>query len=150
MARAIPYNRKINAPIRFLYYLEIFDLFILLVVGVLGPLAAGTFLPVDIPLYHSLIWFVLIFFGLVIIKVGRAPGFVQHWIGKTFRPTSFRPGLKELEPFKLPETQTSSSAVSGGSPFSVDELKTISASVRQLRQERKEQEMMQAPPSVLS
>ena len=143
MARVIAYNRKINAPIRFLYYLEVFDLFILLVFGALAPLAAGTFLPVDIPIYHSVVWFVFVFFFIIIIKVGRAPGFVQHWLGKTFRPNSFRPGLKELNYFKLPENPDSPAQTTGGSPFSVDELTHISASVRRLRQERKEQEMMQ-------
>ena len=47
MPKAVQYNRKINAPIRFLYYLEIIDLFILLVIGVLAPLFASSFLPVD-------------------------------------------------------------------------------------------------------
>ena len=70
----IAYNRKINAPIKFLYYLEVFDLFILLVTGVLAPLFISTFLPVNIPLWHSLIWFAGVFFLLVIVKVGRAPG----------------------------------------------------------------------------
>ena len=75
MATMIAYNRKINAPIKFLYYLEVFDLFILLIAGVLAPLFISTFLPVNIPLWHSLIWFAGVFFLLVIIKVGRAPGF---------------------------------------------------------------------------
>ena len=76
----IAYNRKINAPIKFLYYLEVFDLFILLVTGVLAPLFISTFLPVNIPLWHSLIWFAGVFFLLVIVKVGRAPGFLLHWL----------------------------------------------------------------------
>ena len=85
MPKAVQYNRKINAPIRFLYYLEIIDLFILLLIGVLAPLFASSFLPVNIPVWHSMIWFGLVFFLLVLIKVGRAPGFVPHWLGKTFR-----------------------------------------------------------------
>ena len=112
MPRAVPYNRKINAPIRFLYYLEIIDLFILLVIGVLAPLFASSFLPVNIPLWHSLIWFGLVFFLLVLIKVGRAPGFVPHWIGKTFRAKAYHPGLKGAGIFH-PSAQPAAAAEAG-------------------------------------
>ena len=149
MARVLAYNRKINAPIRFLYYLEVFDLFILLVIGCLFPLFASTFLPVTIPLWHMFLWFGAIFFLLIIIKVGRAPGFVQHWMGKTFRPNSYHPGLKEIEYFRLAENQKASTTPIGGSPFSQIELAEITTSVRKLRQERRESEIMQEPTELL-
>jgi hypothetical protein len=93
MATMTPYNRKINAPIRFLYYLEVFDLFILLIIGVLAPLFISTFLPVNIPLWHSLIWFVGIFLPCWSSSslAGRRD-FVQHWFGKTFRAKIVSPG----------------------------------------------------------
>jgi hypothetical protein len=74
---------------------------------------------------------------------------VQHWLGKAFRQNSFRPGLKELDFFKFTEQEQPAGPVTGGSPFSHDELSKISASVRKLRQERKEEELMQEPPSLL-
>jgi hypothetical protein len=142
MPRAVQYNRKINAPIRFLYYLEIIDLFILLVIGVLAPLFASSFLPVDIPLWHSLIWFGLVFFLLVLIKVGRAPGFVPHWIGKTFRAKAYHPGLKELEYFILPPNLPP--PPKPGDPiFTPAELQEIQSNVLKLSQSRREEEMMQ-------
>ena len=54
--RIIPYNRKINAPIRFLYYLEVFDLFVIMVIGFLGPLGVSSFMPVNIPIWHIALW----------------------------------------------------------------------------------------------
>jgi len=90
--RLIPYNRKINAPIRFLYYLEAFDLFIIMVLGFLIPLAVSSFLPVSIPIWHIALWLAVLTFTLVIIKIGRAPGFIQHWLFQLLRPRSFHPG----------------------------------------------------------
>ena len=56
--KTIPYNRKINAPLRFLYYPEVLDLFVITVLGFLVPLGVSTFLPVDIPTWHMLLWLV--------------------------------------------------------------------------------------------
>ena len=47
--RTIPYNRKINAPLRFLYYLEVFDLFVITVLGFLVPLGVSTLSPLGGP-----------------------------------------------------------------------------------------------------
>jgi len=142
MARTIAYNRKINAPIRFLYYLEVFDLFLLLVFGVLIPLFVSSFLPVNIPLWYCIVWFVSLFFFLVSIKVGRAPGFVQHWIGKTFRPVSYHAGIKNVEYFKLSSLPQPKPTKNGEPVFSQQELYEISMSVLKLRQARREAEMM--------
>jgi Zn-dependent protease with chaperone function len=143
MATMIPYNRKINAPIRFLYYLEVFDLFILLIIGVLAPLFISTFLPVNIPLWHSLIWFVGIFLLLVIIKFGRAPGFVQHWFGKTFRAKSYHPGLKDMQYFLLSSLPQPPPLKEGDAVFTKQELHEVRASVLKLRQDRREADIMQ-------
>ena len=144
----LAYNRKINAPIRFLYYLEVFDLFLLLVFGVLLPLFVSSFLPVTIPLWHSIRWFMGWFFVIVSIKVGKAPGFVQHWISKTFKPTIYQPGKKEIEHFLIADDPVA--PVEGPDVFTAQELAEIQASVRQLRQSRREAEMMQdthTPPT---
>jgi hypothetical protein len=141
VARSIPYNRKINAPIRFLYYLEIVDLFFLLILGVLAPLFVSSFMPVSIPLWHSAIWFMSLFFFLVLIKVGRAPGFVPHWLGKTFRGKSFHPGKKSVEYFIIADKPLR--PAKGAAIFTPAELREIQNSVRKLRQARRESEMMQ-------
>lgn len=90
--KILPYNRKINAPIRFLYYLEVVDLFILLVVGVFLPLTISSFLPVNIPLWHMALWFVSVFFVITTVKTGRAPGFLHHWFAQLRIPRYMRPG----------------------------------------------------------
>jgi hypothetical protein len=143
MATMIAYNRKINAPIKFLYYLEVFDLFILLIAGVLAPLFISTFLPVNIPLWHSLIWFAGMFFLLVIIKVGRAPGFLLHWLGKTFRGRSYHPGLKDADYFLLSSLPQPPPPKEGEEVFSKKELHEVRASVLKLRQARREADIMQ-------
>jgi hypothetical protein len=138
----IPYNRKINAPIRFLYYLEIIDLFILLVIGLLAPLFISSFLPVNIPLWHSAIWFGSVFFLLVIVKVGRAPGFVPHWIAKTFRPKTYHSGIKEADYFIMPPVQQLPPK-EGEAVFTRFELQEVQSSALKLRQARREAEIMQ-------
>jgi len=143
MPTMIAYNRKISAPIKFLYYLEVFDLFILLIVGVLIPLFISNFLPVNIPLWHTLIWFAGIFFLLVIIKVGRAPGFLLHWFGKTFRGRSYHPGIKDLEYFLLSSLPQPPPLQEGADVFTKQELYEVRASVLKLRQARREADLMQ-------
>src|SRR5690242_2201773 len=99
--KTIPYNRKINAPLRFLYYLEVFDLFVITVLGFLFPLGVSTFLPVEIPTWHMLLWLVGLTFTLIIIKIGRAPGFIQHWLTQLVRPKSYHPGKRRSPYFLL-------------------------------------------------
>jgi len=142
MARIIAYNRKINAPIRFLYYLEVFDLFLLLILGVLVPLFISSFLPVNIPLWHSLLWFAFLFSFLVIIKVGRAPGFMQHWFGKVYRPRRYHPGKRDTDYFRIRQLP-GPPPPKDGPVFTKEELYEVSMSVLRLRQARREAEIMQ-------
>lgn len=143
--RLIPYNRKINAPIRFLYYLEAFDLFVIMVLGFLIPLAISSFLPVSIPIWHIALWLAVLTFTLVIIKIGRAPGFIQHWVFQLFRPRSFHPGKKNIEPFHINEAVYRAEvqmAKNPDQPITAEELQQIQNSVRRLRQARREAKLM--------
>jgi hypothetical protein len=143
--RLIPYNRKINAPIRFLYYLEAFDLFIIMVLGFLIPLAISSFLPVSIPIWHIALWLAVLTFTLVIIKIGRAPGFIQHWLFQLFRPRSFHPGKKQIEPLIINEATYRAEiemARNPDQPIGSEELRQIQNSVRHLRQARREAKLM--------
>ena len=40
-------------------------------------------------------------FTLIIIKIGRAPGFIQHRLAQVVRPKSYHPGKRRLAPFLL-------------------------------------------------
>ena len=143
--RVFPYNRKINAPIRFLSYLEPFDLFVIMILGVFIPLAAASFLPVEIPIWHIAIWIVMLTLLLIGIKIGRAPGFIQHWLTSQFRATSFHPGKKEVRYFvldpKVYEAEVQM-AQTPDRPISAEELSKIQESVRRLRQARRESSFM--------
>jgi len=143
--RTIPYNRKINAPLRFLYYLEVFDLFVITVLGFLVPLGVSTFLPVDIPTWHMLLWLVGLAFTLIIIKIGRAPGFIQHWVTQLLRPKSYHPGKRPLPHFLL-KSEVYQGEVEAAAhpemPFAADELTQIQNNVRRLRQARREADLL--------
>ena len=132
--RLIPYNRKINAPITFLRYLEVIDLFILVTFGFLGPLIIASFAPVDIPLWHVAIWLVFLTFVLISIKIGRARGFVMHWISKAFRGKYYHPGKRSLEYFIFTPGMTHPK--SSGEVFTQTELYEIRASLTNLKQTR--------------
>lgn len=145
--KIIPYNRKINAPIRFLYYLEVFDLFVIMVLGFFLPLGAASFLPVDVPLWHVAIWLVILTVLLIMIKIGRAPGFIQHWLTQLTKPKSFHPGKKNVEYFVItPQVYQAEKymAQHPQNPIAPDELLEIQTSVRKLQQERRERQMLHA------
>lgn len=148
--RIIAYNRKINAPIRFLYYLEVFDLFVIMALGFFGPFAISSFLPVEIPLWHNLVWLMVLTLTLVLVKIGRAPGFVQHWLTGLFRPTQLHPGRKAVDHFLINERVFRAEvefAQNPGQPIRPEELREIQESVRRLRQARREAQLMsQAQP----
>lgn len=143
--RIIPYNRKINAPIRFLYYLEVFDLFIIMVVGFLVPLGISSFLPVNIPVWHIALWLVALTMTLILIKIGRAPGFIQHWLTQAFRPSRYHPGKRRQSHFRISDAVYRGeveAAENPEQPFSPQELEGIRSNVRQLRQARREAELL--------
>ena len=143
--RVIAYNRKINAPIRFLNYLEPFDLFVIMILGVFIPLAAASFMPVQIPIWHIAIWIVVLTMTLIFIKIGRAPGFIQHWLTSLFRAESFHPGKKEIRHFILnPRVYEAEVEMANTpeEPISEKELTEIRESVRRLRQARREARFM--------
>jgi hypothetical protein len=148
--RIIAYNRKINAPIRFLNYLEPFDLFVIMILGVFIPLGAASFMPVQIPIWHVAIWIVVLTMTLIAIKIGRAPGFIQHWLGSLFRATSFHPGKKDTRYFlfnpRVYEAEVQM-ADSPEQPVSAQELAEIRESVRRLRQARREAQFMANGPA---
>lgn len=149
--RSIPYNRKINAPIRFLYYLEVFDLFILMVAGVLVPLGISSFLPVNIPIWHIALWLVALTMTLILIKIGRAPGFIQHWLTQVLRPRRFHPGKRRQPHFLLNEAVCRGeveTAKNPEQPFASEELEQIRTNVRQLRQARREAELLSSETSL--
>lgn len=149
--RIIPYNRKINAPIRFLYYLEVFDLFVIMAIGFLGPLGVSSFLPVTIPIWHIALWLVVLTFTLILIKIGRAPGFIQHWLTQAFRPRSYHPGKRRQPHFLLIEAVylgEVEAAQNPAAPFSPEELKQIRTNMRQLREGRRESDVLDARPPV--
>lgn len=149
--RIIPYNRKINAPIRFLYYLEVFDLFIIMVVGFLVPLGISSFLPVNIPIWHIALWLVALTMTLILIKIGRAPGFIQHWLTQVFRPRLYHPG-KRRQPHLLVNEAVYRGEVEAAEnpeqPFSREELERIRTNVLQLRQARREAELLSSGKSL--
>lgn len=141
----IPYNRKINAPIRFLYYLEVFDLFVIMVIGFLIPLGISSFLPVNIPIWHIALWLAALTLTLILIKIGRAPGFIQHWLAQLFRPRAYHPGKRRQPHFLINESVYRGeieAAAHPDQPFAVLELEQIRANVRQLRQSRREAELL--------
>lgn len=143
--RVLVYNRKIYAPIRFLYYLEAFDLFVIMILGFLIPLGISSFLPVSIPIWHVCLWLAALTFTLVIIKIGKAPGFIQHWLLQQFRPRSYHPGRKRMTPFLFNPAAYRAEvrmAADPEHPIKPEELREIQASVRQLRQARREAGMM--------
>lgn len=137
----IPYNRKINAPIRFLYYLEVFDLFIIMVVGFLVPLGISSFLPVNIPIWHIALWLAVLTMTLILIKIGRAPGFIQHWLTQVLRPQSYHPGKRRQPHFLIVDGEVET-AKNPEQPFSTEELERIRTNVRQLRQARREADLL--------
>jgi hypothetical protein len=149
--RIIPYNRKINAPIRFLYYLEVFDLFIIMVAGFLVPLGVSSFLPVVIPIWHIALWLVALTTTLILIKIGRAPGFIQHWLTQVFRPLSYHPGKRRQSHFLLNEAVYRGeveTARNREQPFAPEDLEQIRANVRQLRHARREAELLSSETSL--
>jgi len=149
--RIIPYNRKINAPIRFLYYLEVFDLFILMVAGFLVPLGISSFLPVNIPIWHIALWLVALTMTLIFIKIGRAPGFVQHWLTQVFRPRSYHPGKRRQPHFILSEAVYRGEVEATENPeqpLSPGELECIRTNVVQLRQARREADLLSSDKSL--
>ena len=143
--KSIPYNRKINAPLRFLYYLEVFDLFVITVLGFLVPLGVSTFLPVNIPTWHMLLWLVGLTFTLIIIKIGRAPGFIQHRLTQLMRPKSYHPGKRRLQHFLLNREVYRGeveAALHPEQPFTPAELGQIQSNLRHLRQARREADLL--------
>ncbi len=149
--RIIPYNRKINAPIRFLYYLEVFDLFIIMVVGFLVPLGISSFLPVNIPIWHIALWLVALTMTLILVKIGRAPGFIQHWLAQVFRPRLYHPGKRRQPHFLVNEAVYRGeveAAKNPEQPFSREELERIRTNVLQLRQARREAELLSSGKSL--
>jgi hypothetical protein len=141
----IPYNRKINAPIRFLYYLEVFDLFVIMVIGFLIPLGISSFLPVNIPIWHIALWLAALTLTLIVVKIGRAPGFIQHWLTQLLRPRAFHPGKRRQAHFLINESVYRGdieAAAHPEQPFSANELEQIRANIRQLRQARRESELL--------
>jgi len=143
--RIIPYNRKINAPIRFLYYLEVFDLFVIMVIGFLVPLSISSFMPVNIPVWHIALWLVALTMTLILIKIGRAPGFIQHWLTPEFRPRSYHPGKRRQSHLLIIEAVYRGeveSAKNPEQPFSPEELEQIRANVCRLRQNRREADLL--------
>ena len=145
MQRIIPYNRKINAPIRFLYYLEVFDLFVIMVIGFLIPLGISSFMPVNIPIWHIALWLVALTMTLILIKIGRAPGFIQHWLTQRLRPRSYHPGKRRQPHFLIVEAVYRGeveAAKNPDQPFAPEELKQIQTNVRRLRQARREADLL--------
>ena len=143
--KTIPYNRKINAPLRFLYYLEVFDLFVITVLGFLAPLGVSTFLPVDIPTWHMLLWLVGLTFTLIIIKIGRAPGFIQHRLAQLLRPQSYHPGKRRLPHFLLNPAVYQGEVEAARhpeQPFTPAELQQIQNNSRRLRHARREADLL--------
>ncbi len=143
--KIIPYNRKINAPLRFLYYLEVFDLFVITVLGFLAPLGASTFLPVDIPTWHMLLWLVGLTFTLILITIGRAPGFIQHRLAQLLRPKFYHSGKRRLPHFLL-NAEVYQGEVEAArhpeQPFTPAELQQIQNNSRRLRQARREADLL--------
>ncbi len=152
MPRPIPYNRKINAPIKFLHYLEPFDLFIIGIFGFLLPLAASNFLPVEIPIWHNFLWLVALTFVLIIIKVGRAPGFIQHWLAHLLRPRLLKPGKKDVPYYilnpKLYEEHCYQSH-HPDQPISREELQYLQRHLTVLKQTRKQEKVLTAHAEAL-
>jgi hypothetical protein len=143
--KIIPYNRKINAPLRFLYYLEVFDLFVITVLGFLAPLGVSTFLPVEIPTWHMLLWLAGLTFTLIIIKIGRAPGFIQHRLAQLLRPKSYHPGKRRLPHFLLNPAVYQGEVEAARhpeQPFTPAELQQIQNNSRRLRQARREADLL--------
>jgi hypothetical protein len=129
----------------------VFDLFIIMVVGFLVPLGISSFLPVNIPIWHIALWLVVLTMTLILIKIGRAPGFIQHWLAQVFRPRCYHPGKRRQSHFRINEAAYRGAveiAKTPEQPFSPQELEQIRANVRQLRQVRREADLLSPDKSL--
>jgi hypothetical protein len=88
---------------------------------------------------------------LILIKIGRAPGFIQHWLTQEFRPQSYHPGKRRQSHFLIVEAVYRGeveAAKNPERPFSSGELDQIRVNVRQLRQARREADLLSSNQSV--